>query len=130
MAAITRTNPTAIALGTINRTRELSIYKAVLATVSGDDCVIGSNAVGQKVGAAIGTFSGMFQIKTDGAEVYMVVDKHATDRAAAAMAIAKVLETSTTTQPSFTSDNGTTAVVTLVDTGTVSVTEPTDIEAI
>lgn len=130
MATLTRTNPAAIARGTINNTRELVIYKAVLATVGGDDCVIGSNAVGQKVGDAIGSFSGLFQIKSDGTEVYMVVDRHATDLSAAGMAIAEVLETSTTTKPAYTSDDGSTAVVTLVDTGTVTVTVVTDIEAI
>ena len=130
MAAITRTNPAAIARGTINNTRELVMYKAVLTTPSGDDAVIGSDAVGQKVGDAIGTFSGLFQIKNDGTEVYMVVDRHATDLTAAAVAIGAVLETGDITSSDFHPSTDTAGVCTLVDNSVVTVTEVTDIEAI
>ena len=128
MAAITRTNPTAIALGTINSTRELGAYKAVLTTPSGDDAVIGSNAVGQKVGAAIGTFSGLFQIKSNGTEVYMIVDKHATDLTAAAVAIGAVLETGDITSSDFHPSTDGAGVCTLVDNSVVTVTEIADFE--
>jgi len=130
MAAITRTNPAAIARGTINNTRELVMYKAVLTTPSGDDAVIGSDAVGQKVGAAIGTFTGLFQIKSDGTEVYMVVDRHATDITAAAVAIGAVLETGDITSSDFHPADDAAGVCTLVDDSVITVTEVTDIEAI
>jgi hypothetical protein len=130
MATLTRTNPAAIARGTINATRELVMYKAVLTTPSGDDAVIGSDAVGQKIGDAIGSFSGLFQIKSDGAEVYMVVDRHATDLTAAAIAIGQVLETGDINSADFHPSTDGAGVCTLVDNSVVTVTEVTDIEAI
>lgn len=122
MAAVTRTNPAAIARGTINKTRELNMMKVVLAGGNGLGS-IGSDAVGQKIGEAIGTFTGLFQIKSDGSEVYMVVDNHGIDIQAVANAIAAVLDTGT-----FTATGG--GVATLSDTDTVTVTVVTDIEAI
>jgi len=127
MAGLTRTNPAAIARGTINNTRELVMYKAVLSTSSGDDAVIGSDAVGQQVGEAIGTFAGLFQIKSDGTEVYMVADRHATNINTVAQTIGQVLETGDITSSDFTVSGG---VCTLVDDSTVTVTVVTDIEAI
>ena len=127
MAAVTRTNPAAIARGTINNTRELVMYKAVLDVSSGDDAVVGSDAVGQKVGQAIGAFSGLFQIKANGTEIYMVADRHATNIDTVAQTIGEVLETGDITSADFTVSGG---VCTLVDDSTVTVTVVTDIEAI
>lgn len=123
MAEVTRTNPAAIARGTINNTRELVMYKAVLDVSSGDDAVIGSDAVGQDIGEAIGAFAGLFQIKSDGTEVYMVADRHATNIDMVAETIARVLETGTL-------GTVTGGVATLGDDSTVTATVVTDIEAI
>ena len=127
---VTRTNPAAIARGTINATRELVMYKVVLTTPSGDDAVIGSDAIGQLVGEAIGTFTGLFQIKSDGTEVYMVVDRHATDITAAAVAIGQVLETGSITSSDFHPSADGAGVCTLVDDSVVTVTEVTNIEGL
>ena len=125
---VTRTNPAAIARGTINNTRELGMYKAVVSTSSGDDAVVGSDAVGQLLGEAIGSFTGLFQIKSDGTEIYMVVDKQAANIDMVALEIGKVLETGDITSSDFgISSSG---VCTLVDDSTVTVTEVTDFEAI
>jgi len=122
MASITRVNPTAVARGTIQKTNAQAMYKVVLAGGNGLGA-IGSDAVAAKVTDALGSISGLFQVKSDGSEVYMVVDRHGVDLQTVSNAIAGVLETGT-----FTATGG--GVATLSDTDTVTTTEVTDIEAI
>jgi hypothetical protein len=121
MASVTRTNPTAIARGTIQKTRELNMMKVVLAGGNGLGA-IGTDALAAKVTDACGSFAGLFQVKSDGSEIYMVVDNHGVDIDAVATTVAQVLDTG-----SFTVSGG---VATLSDTDTVTVTVVTDIEAI
>lgn len=124
MASFTRTNPTAVARGTIQRNNAQSVYKVVL---SGGIAAIGSDAAAAKVTDALGSFAGIIQTKSDGSELYLVVDRVNATIGAVATAIAQVLETDadgfnvTATNP-----NG--GVATLSTSATVTVTEPTDLE--
>ena len=117
MATFTRTNPTAVARGTIQRNTAQSVYKVVL---SGGIAALATDAAAAKVTDALGSFAGLIQVKSDGSEIYMVVDRVNATIGAVAGAIAQVLDTGT-----FTVSGGT---ATLSDTQTVIVTERTDLE--
>ena len=117
MATFTRTNPTAVARGTIQRNNAQSVYKVVL---SGGIAVVASDAAAAKVTDALGSFAGIIQVKSDGSELFLVVDRVNATIGAVAGAIAQVLDTGT-----FTVSGGT---ATLSDTQTVIVTERTDLE--
>ena len=117
MATFTRTNPTAVARGTIQRNTAQSVYKVVL---SGGIAALATDAAAAKVTDALGSFAGLIQVKSDGAEIYMVVDRVNATIGAVAGAIAQVLDTGT-----FTVSGG---VATLSTAATVTVTEPTDLE--
>ena len=117
MATFTRTNPTAVARGTIQRNTAQSVYKVVL---SGGIAALATDAAAAKVTDALGSFAGLIQVKSDGSEIYMVVDRVNATIGAVAGAIAQVLDTGT-----FTVSGG---VATLSTSATVTVTEPTDLE--
>jgi predicted transcriptional regulator len=117
MAGITRTNPTAVALGTIQRNNSQTVYKVVLAGGNGLGTM--TDAAGAaKVTDALGSFCGTIQA-VDATNLLVVADRHAVSIGAVATAIAKVLDTGT-----FTVSGG---VATLSDTDTVTVTEPTSL---
>ena len=118
MATFTRTNPTAVARGTIQRNTAQSVYKVVL---SGGIAALATDAAAAKVTDALGSFAGLIQVKSDGSEIYMVVDRVNATIGAVAGAIAQVLDTGT-----FTVSGG---VATLSDSNTVTVTEPSSLEA-
>jgi hypothetical protein len=117
MATFTRTNPTAVARGTIQRNTAQSVYKVVL---SGGIAALATDAAAAKVTDALGSFAGLIQVKSDGSEIYMVVDRVNATIGAVAGVIAQVLDTGT-----FTVSGG---VATLSTSATVTVTEPTDLE--
>lgn len=118
MASFTRTNPTAVARGTIQRNTAQSVYKVVL---NGSGlAVAASDAAAAKISDALGSITGTFQFKSNGLEIYMIVDRVNTSIGAVATAIAQVLDTGT-----FTVSGG---VATLSDSNTITVTEPTDLE--
>ena len=118
MATFTRTNPTAVARGTIVRNTAQTVYKVVL---SGSGlAVAASDAAAAKISDAVGTVAGTWQFKSTGVEMYMVLDRHAADINQVADLIAQVLDTGT-----FAVSGG---VATLSDSQTVTVTEPTDLE--
>ena len=120
MATFTRTNPTAVARGTIQRNTAQSVYKVVL---SGSGlAVAASNAAAAKISDALGSITGTFQFKSDGNEIYMIVDRVNTSIGDVATKIAQVLDTA-----AFTVSGG---VATLSDSQTVTVTEPTDLEGL
>jgi|TARA_B110000305_G_scaffold194240_1_gene218208 hypothetical protein len=123
-----RTNPAAIARGTINATRELQMMKVVLAVPSGDDAVIGSDAVAQHIGEVIGAFTGLFQIKANGTEIYMVTDRHDISIDTVALEIGMALETGDITSSDFGISSA--GVCTLIDNSTITVTIVTDIEGL
>ena len=119
MASFTRSNPTAVARGTIQRNTAQSVYKVVL---GGGLAALNTDANARQVTDALGSFAGLIQVKSDGSEIYMVVDRVNATIGAVAGVIAQVLDTGT-----FTVSGG---VATLSTAATVTVTEETDLEAI
>ena len=119
MATFTRTNPTAVARGTIQRNTAQSVYKVVL---SGGIAALATDAAAAKVTDALGSFAGLIQVKSDGSEIYMVVDRVNATIGAVASTIAQVREVPNGT---FVVSGG---VATLSTSATVTVTEPTDLE--
>jgi hypothetical protein len=120
MATFTRTNPTAVARGTIQYTSELTFYKVVL---NGSGlAVAASDANAAKISDALGSIARLFQFKSNGLEIFMVADRHSTSIDAVARLIAQVLDTGT-----FTNTAGS-GVATLSDSNTITVTVPTDLE--
>jgi hypothetical protein len=124
MATFTRSNPTAVARGTIQRNTAQSVYKVVL---SGGIAAIASDAAAAKVTDALGSFAGIIQVKSDGSELFLVVDRVNATKDAVATAIAQVLETAAAGF-TVTSTNPSNGVATLSTSATVTVTEPTDLE--
>ena len=121
MASFARTNPTAVARGTIQYTSELTFYKVVL---NGSGlAVAASDAAAAKISDALGTIARLFQFKSNGLEIFMVADRHSTDIDSVARLIAQVLETGA----AFTNTAGS-GVATLSDSNTITVTVPTDLE--
>jgi Tfp pilus assembly PilM family ATPase len=121
MAAFARTNPTAVARGTIQYTSELTFYKVVL---NGSGlAVAASDANAAKISDALGSIARLFQFKSNGLEIFMVADRHSTDIDSVARLIAQVLNTGA----AFTNTAGS-GVATLSDTNTITVTVPTDLE--
>jgi len=120
MATFTRTNPTAIARGTIQYTSELTFYKVVL---NGSGlAVAASDANAAKISDALGSIARLFQFKSNGLEIFMVADRHSTSIDSVARLIAQVLDTGTFTNVAAS------GVATLSDSNTVTVTVPTDLE--
>ena len=123
MAAFARTNPTAVARGTIQYTSELTFYKVVL---NGSGlAVAASDAAAAKISDALGSIARLFQFKSNGLEIFMVADRHSTDIDSVARLIAQVLETGA----AFTNTAGS-GVATLSDSNTITVTVPTDLEGL
>ena len=120
MATVTRTNPTAIARGVIQATRELTMMKVVL---NAGLAAVGSDALAAKVTDALGSIAGLFQLKADGSELYLVVDGHAIDIDSVAQMIGSVLDTGTM-------KTLTGGVQTLSDDNTVTVTVVTNFEGL
>ena len=121
MATLTRTNPTAVARGTIQELTSVSMFKIVLSNAN--LAVMGSDAAAAKVTDALGGMSHILQTKANGSELYMVADTHGVDIDSIARTIGQVLDTGTLA-------GLTGGVQTLSDGDTVTVTVVTDIEAI
>ena len=121
MAAFARTNPTAVARGTIQYTSELTFYKVVLNGAG--LAVAASDANAAKISDALGSIARLFQFKSTGLEIFMVADRHSTDIDSVARLIAQVLNTGA----AFTNTAGS-GVATLSDSNTITVTVPTDLE--
>ena len=119
MATFTRSNPTAVARGTIQRNNAQSVYKVVL---GGGLAALNTDANARAVTDALGSFAGVIQVKSDGTEIYMVVDRVNATIGAVAGAIAQVREAP---NGAFVVSGG---VATLSDSNTITVTEPTDLE--
>ena len=118
MAAVTRTNPTAVARGTIQELTSTSVFKALLS--GSGKAVNASDASAADISDALGGMLHIIQFKSDGLEIYMVADNHAANIDSIATMIAKVLD-----DGSFSVASG---VATLSDSQTVTVTKPTDLE--
>ena len=121
MATLTRTNPTAVARGTIQELTSVSMFKVVLS--GANLAVAGSDAAAAKISDALGGMAQIIQFKANGNEIYMVADNHGVDINSIAQAVGQVLDTGTL-------GSLTGGVQTLSDNETITVTKPTDIEAI
>lgn len=115
----TRTNPTATALGTIQRNFAVSVFKVVLSNAN--DAVALTAGTAQQFVEEIGSTAMMIQVKSDGTEVFIVGERHALDVDSIAKRLGRQLDTAA---GSLTS----TGVYTCGGGGTVTVTEPTDLE--
>ena len=121
MAVLTRTNPTAVARGTIQELTATSVFKIVL---SGSGlAVAATDAAAAKISDALGGMAHIIQFKSNGNEIYMVADNHGVDIDVIARMVGQVLDTGTLGAL-------TGGEQTLSDSQTVTVTKPTDIEAI
>lgn len=118
---VTRVNPTAPTLGTIQRNAQVTLYKCVLS--GANDAVALTAATGQQTVESIGSHGMMIQIISTGLEIFIVGDRHATDIDSVATAIGQVLDTSAGSVTS-------TGVYTCGGGGTVTVTEPTTFEGL
>ena len=116
MATVTRVNPTAVALGTIQRNTSMSVFKVVFAGSGG---TMTDAAGAAKVTDACGSFAGIIQA-IDATNLMLVADRHAVDLDSIASTIARVIDAGTVASV-------TGGVATLSTGGTVTVTEPTSL---
>jgi hypothetical protein len=115
----TRTNPTATPLGTIQRNFAVSVFKVVLSNAN--DAVALNAGTAQQFIEEIGTTGMMIQVKSDGTEVFIVGERHALDIDSLAIRLGRQLDST----PGSRTSSG---VYTCGGGGTVTVTEPTDLE--
>ena len=115
MPTVTRVNPTAVALGTVQRTFQQTVYKYVLSGSNGAVALTATTAT--PVTDEIGTTSAVFQVASDGLEILTFGDRHALDVDALAIRAGRIIGAGSLTA---------TGVWTFTAGGTLTVTEPTD----
>ena len=119
MASFTRTNPTAVALGTLQKTFQHTLFKYVL---SGSDGAIALTATtAAPVTDEIGTTSAVFQVKSDGLVIVTVGDGHNLDIDILAIRVGRVIGAGSRTGS---------GVWTFTAGGTLTVTAPTTFASI
>ena len=116
MASVTRVNPTAVALGTLQSTLQLKIFEAVLS--GANDATARTAATAAFFTDEIGTTGALMQWKANGLKLTFVGDGHALDIDTVAIRLGRILDTSA---GSLTSSG----VYTCGGGGTVTVTNPT-----
>lgn len=116
MAAVTRVNPTAVALGTLQSTLQLKIFEAVLS--GANDATARNAAQAAFFTDEIGTTGALMQWKANGLKLTFVGDGHALDIDTVAIRLGRILDTSA---GSLTASG----VYTCGGGGTVTVTNPT-----
>lgn len=116
MAASTRVNPTAVALGTVQRTFQQTVFKYVLSGSNGAIALTTTTAT--RVTEEIGTTSSVFQVAADGLEILTMGDRHMLDVDTLASRVGHVLGAGSLTAS---------GVWTFTAGGTLTVTEPTDL---
>ena len=116
MAETTRQNPTAVALGVLQKTFQQTVFKYVLSGSSGAIALTTTTAT--RVTEELGTTSAVFQVASDGLEVLTFGDRHALDINILAIRVGRVLGAGTLTGA---------GVWTFTAGGTLTVTEPTDL---
>jgi uncharacterized membrane protein YgdD (TMEM256/DUF423 family) len=116
MSATTRVNPTAVALGTVQRTFQQTVFKYVLSGAQGAIALTTTTAT--RVTEEIGTTSSVFQVAADGLEILTMGDRHMLDLDTLAIRVGNVLGAGSLTA---------TGVWTFTAGGTLTVTEPTDL---
>lgn len=116
MAGFTRVNPTAVALGTVQRTFQQTVFKYVLSGAQGAVALTAATAAG--VTDEIGTTSAVFQVASDGLEILTFGDFHALDVDALATRVGRVIGAGSRTGA---------GVWTFTAGGTLTVTEPSSL---
>ena len=119
MAAFTRVNPTAVALGTVQKTFQHTVFKYVL---SGSDGAIAlTAATAAPVTDEIGTTSAVFQVAASGLTIITVGDNHSLDIDTLAIRVGRVIGAGSRTGS---------GVWTFTAGGTLTVTAPTTFASI
>ena len=119
MAVQTKVNPTAVALGTLQKTFQQTVFKYVL---SGSDGAIAlTAATAAPVTDEIGTTSSVFQVKSDGLAIITYGDNHALDIDTLAIRVGRVIGAGSRTGS---------GVWTFTAGGTLTVTAPTTLFAL
>lgn len=116
MPAVTRVNPTAVALGVVQKTFQQTVYKYVLSGAQGAVALTATTAA--SVTDEIGTTSAVFQVAGDGLEILAFGDRHALDIDALATRVGRTINAGSLTGS---------GVFTFTAGGTLTVTEPTDL---
>ena len=119
MAAYTRSNPTAVALGTVQKTFQQTIFKYVLSGSGGAIALTASTAA--PVTDEIGTTSAIFQVKSDGLAIITMGDNHNLDIDTLAIRVGRVIGAGSLTAS---------GVWTFTAGGTLTVTAPTTMYAL
>jgi len=114
MAAYTRSNPTAVALGTLQSTLQLKLFKCVLS--SGGGATARDAASMSLLTDEIGTTGALMQGKANGLELAFVGDGHALDVDTVATRLGRIVGAGSLTSS---------GVWTFTATGTLTVTNPT-----
>ena len=119
MSATTRVNPTAVALGTVQRTFQQTVF---VYTLSGSDGAIALTAgTAAPVTDEIGTTSSVFQVKSNGLVIITMGDRHMLDVDTLAIRVGNVIGAGSRTSS---------GVWTFTAGGTLTVTEPTTLFAL
>ena len=119
MSATTRVNPTAVALGTVQRTFQQTVF---VYTLSGSDGAIAlTAATAAPVTDEIGTTSSVFQVKSNGLVIITMGDRHMLDVDTLAIRVGNVIGAGSRTSS---------GVWTFTAGGTLTVTEPTTLFAL
>jgi hypothetical protein len=116
MASFTRVNPTAVALGTVQKTFQQTVFQYVLS--GSDGAVALTAATAAPVTDEIGTTSSVFQVKSDGLAIITFGDNHALDVSTLAIRVGRIIGAGSLTSA---------GVWTFTAGGTLTVTEPTDL---
>ena len=116
MPSVTRVNPADVALATVQRTFQQTVYKYVLSGSNGAVALTAATAT--PVTDEIGTTSAVFQVKSDGLAIITMGDRHALDVDALAIRAGRIIGAGSLTA---------TGVWTFTAGGTLTVTEPTSI---
>lgn len=119
MAEYTRSNPTAVTLGTVQKTFQQTVFKYVLSGSDGAVALTASTAT--PVTDEIGTTSSVFQVKSDGLAIITFGDNHALDVNTLAIRCGRIIGAGSLTSA---------GVWTFTAGGTLTVTAPTTLFAL
>jgi hypothetical protein len=114
MAQVTRSNPTAVTLGTLQSTLQLKLFKCVLN--NSGDATARTAATMSLLTDEIGTTGALMQGKANGLELAFIGDGHALDVDAVAIRLGRIVAAGSRTSS---------GVWTFTGGGTLTVTNPT-----
>ena len=119
MAIQTKVNPTAVALGTVQKTFQHTVFKYVLSGSNGAVALTAATAT--PVTDEIGTTSAVFQVKSDGLAIITYGDNHSLDIDVLAIRVGRIIGAGSRTGS---------GVWTFTAGGTLTVTAPTTLYAL